>query len=562
MNYEYRINVLKYIFISFILGSLIYVLINENKGLAIMIASCFFAYLIIREGKVLGIIIFLFIFIPIINSSNYYNVEVENDINIRLTKIYSYGAYGDYRGRKIYLNDNLNGYALGDNLNIKGSFEKKVNYEKGVIGTFSLEESQILNKDIISNVYKIRETIFSGIKEKIGSRRASIITSISFGYTQMLDEEDTENMRNLGILHAISVSGLHMAIVYSVFKKIFGGSLASLLSGIYVVFTGASLSTIRAYIMLLTTGFSKGARRDYNPLAGLSLGGIIIILMKPNSIFDVGFQLSFLATLSIILFNAKINKALYKLPKYLRENLSICLAAQILTFPVLIVTFKEMSLGFILGNLLLVPIINVLVITGNLLALAFQFENIFNYLIFINYYLTRVLDKITQILLKVTLDTLYLNENIAKFYILILIIFYLYKKGYKKSIYLTSIGLIYIFTSIYSIFPRITYLDEGALFIHYKSNRSLFYIENNVNERKIKNITSANNIYKSFEKIIIKDNCYIEMNGKNLNLKTSKENYYIKISKEKIDEYYDIIDLKDGRYKKILILKDKAFMLY
>lgn len=562
MDYGYRINILKYIFISFILGSLIYVLINENKWLAVIIASCFFTYLIIREEKVLGIIIFLFIFIPIINSNNYYNVEVSNNINVRIIKIYSYGGYGDYKGRKIYLNSNLNEFSLGDNLNIKGKFEKSANYEKGLIGNFLIEESKLFNKDLISDIYKIREIIFSGIKEKIGSRRAAIITSISFGYTERLDEEDTETMRNLGILHAVSVSGLHMVIIYSVLKKLVGEKLASLLSGVYVIFTGAALSTIRAYMMLITTSLANGFRRDYNPLSGLSLAGIIIILIKPNSIFDVGFQLSFLATLSIILFNERINRFLYKLPKYLRENLSICLAAQILTFPVLIVTFKELSLGFILGNLLLVPVINILVVTGNLLALAFPFSKLFNYLIFINYYITRILDKLTSILLDISIDTLNLNSNIAKFYILILITFYFYKRGYKKSTYILLVGLIYIFTNVYSLFPKITYLNEGALFIHYKSNRSVFYIKNNVDEKKIRSITHANNEYKNFEKIIIKDNCYIKVFNNNLNLKTSKENYYLRISKEKIDESYDIIDLKDGRYKKIMIFENKAFKIY
>jgi len=562
LDYGYRINILKYIFISFILGSLIYVLINENKWLAVIIASCFFIYLLIKEGWVLGIIFFLFLFIPIVNSNNYYSIKPLNNIEVRLTKIYSYGGYGDYKGRKIYLNGSLNEFSLGDKIKVEGEFQRSINYEKGLIGNFIIENIKEVDKDLISKVYKLREVIFNGIKEKIGSRRASIITSISFGYTEMLDEEDTENMKNLGILHAVSVSGLHMVIIYSLLRKIFGSNLASLLSGIYVIFTGASLSTIRSYIMLLTTNLSTGVRKDYNPISGLSLGGIIIILIKPNSIFGVGFQLSFLATLSIILFNKKINKALYKLPKYLRENLSICISAQILTFPVLIVTFKELSLGFILGNLLLIPIINILVITGNLLVIFFSFKNIFNYLIFINYYLTLLLDKLTYLLLKININTLYLNANIAKFYILLLITVYFYKKGYKKVLYLPLLGSIYIFTSIYSIFPKIVYLNEGALFIHYKSERSVFYIKNNVDEKKIKDITYANVEYYDFEKIILKDNCIIETFGENLTLKTSKKNYYIRISKEKIEEDYDIIDLKDGRYKKMLILKDKVFMLY
>src|SRR5699024_912741 len=140
------------------------------------------------------------------------------------------------------------------------------------------------------------------------------------------------------------------------------------------IFTGAAVSTIRSYIMLLCLSLAVPLRRNYNPLAGLSLAGIILILYKPYSIFEVGFQLSFLSTLGIILFNKRFNKAFYKLPKTVREGVAISLASQVFTFPFLILYFREFSLGFLAGNLILIPLMNAVVILGNLLALTVKIK--------------------------------------------------------------------------------------------------------------------------------------------------------------------------------------------
>lgn len=562
MNYEYRIDIITYIFISFIISTYVYTVYYENKGLAIFVASCFFIILYFKIKGKLTLIILLFFIIPIINNLNYYNFNIKNQEEVRVISLNNYGAVGKVQKRKIYLSGNLKGLEAGDKIKVAGEFAKEVNREKGILGNYNVTNYKILDKDFIKNIYEIRKNIFYNIKNKLGYRRAAIITSISFGYTDYLDNEDEENMRNLGILHAVSVSGLHMVLVYSVLKKIFGEKLSPLIAGIYVIFTGGALSTIRAYIMMVISSFSIIFRKNYNPLAGLSLAGIILLLYEPFAIFSLGFQLSFVATLGIILFNEEINRKLYKLPKYLRESISICISAQILTFPILAISFKEFSLGFFLGNIILIPLINGVVILGNLIALVFKIDFIFNYLVYLSYYVTLAIDLITEKLIVITPSMLYINKLIYIGYILILIGSYFYNKGYKKFVCFPLFIIIFIIPIIYSPYPKFEYFKEGFIVISNKFDKKVIRLKESLDNEKIKKLAFTEDILEDFNSININNIYRLKKKGNNLLLKIKEKEYIIKISKDKISEDYDIINFRDTGYRKIVLYKNKAIAFY
>ena len=161
-----------------------------------------------------------------------------------------------------------------------------------------------------------------------------------------MDQDYKSLMKNLGISHIISISGMHLALVYSILRKVFGVKLSLIIAFIYVLFTGAPASAIRAYIMILILNLGIVFKRNYSSLAAISLAGIILLLIKPYEIYDLGFIFSFLATLGIILFNKKLNKMLYKLPNSLRNTVAISISAQIFTFPIILLYFNEISLNF------------------------------------------------------------------------------------------------------------------------------------------------------------------------------------------------------------------------
>lgn len=562
MNYEYRIDILTYIFISFIISTYVYTVFYENKGLAIIVASCFFLILYFKLKGKLTLIILLFFIIPIINNLNYYHLNLKKEEVVRIVSINNYGVTGKVQKRKIYLSGNLKALEAGDKIKVVGEFTEEINREKGILGNYNVKNYEKLNKDFVKSVYEIRKNIFNNLKNKLGYRRSAIITSIAFGYTDYLDNEDEENMRSLGILHAISVSGLHMVLVYSLLKKIFREKLSPVIAVIYVIFTGGALSTIRAYIMMVTSSFSLIFRKNYNPLAGLSLSGIILILYEPFAIFNLGFQLSFIATLGIILFNKEINRKLYKLPKYLRESISICIAAQILTFPILAISFKEFSLGFFLGNIILIPLINGVVVLGNLLSLVFKIDFIFNYLAYLSYYVTLAIDLITERLITITPSILYVNKITYIGYILILIGSYFYIKGYKKFIYFPIFIIIFLIPIIYSPYPKVEYFKEGFVVINYKFDKKVIKLRDSLSDEKIRKLAFTEDIIDEFKDININNNYELNKKGNDLLLKVKEKEYIIKISKDKISGDYDIINLKDTGYRKVVLYKNKAIAFY
>lgn len=561
MKYKEKNNILLYIFVVFILSSCIFLLFYKNKWLAIVLVSCFFIFLILNKKIDLAFILTIFLLIPIINNFLYYKLDINMNEEIRIISLNSYGGMGEVRGRKVYLNGNLKDITLGDKIIAKIEINKDINIEKGIVGEVKIIEYKKMKLDIKGKIYRLREGIFYALSEKLGSRRAALITSMSFGYTEFLDREDEGTMKNLGVLHAVSVSGLHMVLVYSLLKKVLGSKLAPLAAIIYVIFTGAAASTIRAYIMLLCLSLAIPLRRNYNPLAGLSLAGIILILYKPYSIFEVGFQLSFLSTLGIILFNKKINRFFYKLPKILREGVSISLSSQVFTFPFLVLYFREFSLGFLAGNLILIPLINSVVILGNILALTLKFKTIFNYLAFISYYATLAIDVISEKLLNVLPGVLYLNEIIAISYIIVIITIYFYKKGYKNAIYFPVTIMFYFSMIVYSPFPKLEYYREGIVSISYKGERNIISLKDGVDLKKYKAISLSNREYRNFKSIKLKDDLKIEKNNKNILIRNGTNTHFIKLSNGKIDNNYDIIDCKYSNYVKIILLNNKVLVM-
>ena len=219
MKLNNKYNILLYIFLVFILSSSVFLLFYKNKWLAIILVGCFFIFLILIKKLELLIILSLFSLIPIINNYLYYNLSCDNNEEIRIISLNNYGGIGEVRGRKVYLTGDFKDIKLGDRLLAKIELNKDINVERGILGEVKIEDYKKLNTDLKGKIYRIREYIFNNLKEKLGSRRAALITSISFGYTEFLDREDESTMKNLGVLHAVSVSGLHMVLVYSLLKK-------------------------------------------------------------------------------------------------------------------------------------------------------------------------------------------------------------------------------------------------------------------------------------------------------------------------------------------------------
>lgn len=553
-------NPIVYIFLVLATSSIYYGINEDFKELSIFIVGFFFLSMFYYCGIRFSSIMILFFLIGIYINSSYYNINFKMDGEIRILKVTNYNVIVDYEGKNLILKSKLNNLNTGDRYYITGEIQNISDKSKGIVGEIIPYDINKINGDFLSGLYDTKRKIYSLLEENLGSRKAGLISSIAFGYSDYLDEEDKDDMKNFGIIHSISVSGLHVVIVYGVIKKIVGDKFGLLGTLIYVVFTGYNYASIRAFIMLASVEGARIFKRNNSSINGLFLSAIILTIFKPYSIFEISFDLSYLATLGIILYNKKINYKLYRLPEKIRDSLSLTLSAQIFTFPYLIFVFKDFSMNFIIGNLVLVPLIDIIVVTGNILPIVFKIPLLFDFLSYINLYIIKIfdwtLDKINQF----TLPMFYGNEYMVSFYIMMLISFYFFKKGYKKFVYIPGIFIIVLIIQLYSPVVNINSYKEGAILVAYKGDRILISNKDGIDLNRLSKISAANRVYKKGKTFNISEECYIKALEKDFLLITSKEKYLLKMSTSK-NEYrdYDIINFKDGNTNKILIVKGKIY---
>ncbi len=260
---------LVYIFMMFILASISYETYLTKKVLAITIVSAFFIIFFLYKRTFITIIFCGFYIIAILNNIFYYDYTPNINEEIRVVKVSKYDVLGLCKGRKIILNIDNNLVKEGERILITGEFVKERNVSLGTVGQYEVKDYKKLKDDIRCKLYRKREDVFNNISEKLGVRKASLITAMAFGYKQELDEYDSEELRDIGVSHAIVVSGLHVGLIYGVVSLILGWKLGLIIGFIYMLFTGASPSTIRAYLMIFTMTFGKITRRNYNQLSSL-----------------------------------------------------------------------------------------------------------------------------------------------------------------------------------------------------------------------------------------------------------------------------------------------------
>jgi len=547
-------NPVVYIFLTLAISCTYYGLNQEIRGIAIFIVAFFFLSLFYYCGISFTCIMIIFFIVGILMNCSYYRISNKINGEVRIVKVNNYSVIASYEGKNITLKTDKKNLYVGEKYKITGEIQNIQDKSNGIVGELEPKMINKVNGDFITNLYDFKRKIYSKLEENLGKRKAGLIASIAFGYSDYLDEEDKEDMKNFGVIHSISVSGLHVAILYG-FLRIFMGSKFGLLATmIYVIFTGSSYPSIRAFVMLSSVEMGQILKRNNSSISALCLSAMILIIYQPYSIFSVSLHLSYLATLGIIMFNKKFNNILYKFHTKLRQSLSLTLSAQVFATPYLILIFKDFSVNFIIGNLFLVPFVDIIVVTGNILALTYGFPKLFDFCSYINLNIIKMFDWMLNTIDKIALPMFYGNEYVVFFYLFLILSFYFVRKGYNKFIYLPLISILVIGIQIYSPIINMKYYTEGAILISYKGERVLIANKNQIDLKRLSEATMATKSYRQRKSINIDGICNVKLQGKNYVLETSKEKYLLKMVSGNEPSEYDIINFKDG-------LKDKIFII-
>ncbi|MBW9152135.1 ComEC/Rec2 family competence protein [Clostridium estertheticum] len=464
---------LVYYAVTIFMGCITCLILINNPIVGAFIAVIFIASMYFTIDKKFFYLVVCFFIIGIINYYSYFNINLPSDskLKVRISDKSTYYCSARYNNKKINLKGNIFELSEGRNVWIKGSFKKEAVYEKGIVGTYTVKSYEICDEDIISKIETYRKGLHERFSESLGKEKAALVMGVCFGDSGYIEKVQKEDFKKLGISHVISVSGLHMSIVYKVLETVIGYKIALLFSFGYMIFTGGQSSTIRAFIMIFILKIASKVYKKYDSLSSVSLAAIIILVFRPFYILDIGFMLSFLCVLGIIVFNKKIRKALYKLPSTLNESFSLSISSQIFSTPYAVVALKTFCLGSILSNLVLLPFYTVVVILGNMGLVCSAFYRLFSLINYGLFTVLMIIEFIQKVLVALLPEMLYFS------YIESLVVFGLYlcylgiKKGYMQFKYVPICIIFVLVFQSYKIFPEVSYISvnkNNVVLIQYK----------------------------------------------------------------------------------------------
>ncbi|MDG1276940.1 MAG: ComEC/Rec2 family competence protein [Algoriphagus sp.] len=262
---------------------------------------------------------------------------------------------------------------------------------KGFLARKGIYSRQFLSKNFVfldSSISTKPQHVLSHLRLKIGTLlqdkipdpdSEQIALALLLGQKQYLDPDIRAGYVQAGVMHILAVSGLHVGIIYALFLMLLKPLKLSkkwakiyllfvvLLIWIYAFLTGLSPSVVRAATMFSLLSLGQMRERKPSIFNILAFSAMLMIALNPDVIFEVGFQLSYLAVGGIVLIQPLILN--WWLPsnrflEYLWQLTSVSLAAQLSTFPLSVFYFHVFPTYFLLGNLLIIPLAFIIMQVG------------------------------------------------------------------------------------------------------------------------------------------------------------------------------------------------------
>lgn len=210
----------------------------------------------------------------------------------------------------------------------------------------------------------VENPFLSVINSLLPEPQASLLAGMLFGVRATMSYPFYLALRDTGVLHVIALSGMNIAILIDIFGKLlnrYGRKFSAIFSGIiiilFVFFVGPSPTIVRAGIMGSMSLFAIILGRRYWSMLALFIASGVMLFLRPEWIGEVSFQLSFLATLGVILANKVVERERSgrwskQLIYALKENIAMTVSAQLFTLPVIVYHFERISLVSPIANLL------------------------------------------------------------------------------------------------------------------------------------------------------------------------------------------------------------------
>lgn len=232
---------------------------------------------------------------------------------------------------------------------------------------------------------KIRGKIQTALKKQPLSEEVyAVMNALLLGQKQELSTDLKEGYANAGAIHILAISGLHVGIILLVLHVLFkplermtnGKMIKTILIVLvlwfFALLAGLSASVVRAVTMFSFVAFGMMIQKKGGVWQSLLSSMLLLLLCKPLFLFDVGFQMSYLALFGILWWQPKLYhcyRPKFKLLDFYWRLLTVSLAAQIVILPLSIYYFHQIPTLFWLTNLVVIPVLGIILFLGLLLML-------------------------------------------------------------------------------------------------------------------------------------------------------------------------------------------------
>lgn len=212
-----------------------------------------------------------------------------------------------------------------------------------------------------------RAAINGVLTDHLYGETAAVAYAMMTGSTAAMDAETVGAFRYGGIAHIFAVSGLHIGVLYAaltlLMKKLrVNKAVAAAVKIAFIVLysgvCGFTASSVRAVVMCSCSQICRLFHVKYDSLNALSFAGVVLLIVCPFNLFDLGFRLSFSSVFGIIFLSRVFSKLFRRLPRKLAGALSVTLSAQLAVLPVQIAAFGYVSWAGLLLNLLVLPLLS------------------------------------------------------------------------------------------------------------------------------------------------------------------------------------------------------------
>lgn len=509
----------------------------------------------------------------------------------------------------VYKDSLTNKWAVGDLIYIYGSINPidppknpgQFNYQeflknREVLDQIKVSQSQIKylkssRYSLMALAYKFRAHIIEKLeKTNLGLQEIAITKALLLGDKSSIDTNLRQDYANAGALHILAVSGLHVGIILWLFSGLLkplaqikhGNKIKTIILLIILWFfafiAGLSPSVTRAVCMFSAFVIANSLYRTTNSFNTLFVSFFILIVIHPQWLFEVGFQLSYLAVFFILWLQPKISKWYIpknKITKIYWDVFTVTMAAQIGVAPLSIYYFNQFPGLFFLTNLVVLPLLGFILAFGILILFLSTLEILppiiettYNYLIyFLNGFIKWVSNQTFFVI-----DHLYSSVwFFIVLYVIIITFFYSVFNNSKRSFLYT---LIFCIIAMGILFVEKINTEEGLVVFH-KSKTTLisafnrdrveiFSSEPNIKDKdyplkdflkdKKGNITIYNNIPKVFKHL---DQIYIVVDSTGV-IPKKMEAIWILTESPKINLH----NITDSLLPKLIIADGSNFKSY